>query len=64
MVAIAIITMMTGTPTPVITSQPAMERANTTDGNNRKQRRRYRTANQRYLLGGVFLSIKNLFYIK
>lgn len=40
----------TGTPIPAITFHPAMERANTRAGRSRKQRRRYKTANQRYLL--------------
>uniref|UniRef100_A0A3B4X5U1 Solute carrier family 22 member 5-like n=1 Tax=Seriola lalandi dorsalis TaxID=1841481 RepID=A0A3B4X5U1_SERLL len=38
-VATDIITITTGTPIPVITFQPAMERANTRDGSSRKQRR-------------------------
>ena len=48
-VAPDITTIMIGTPIPVITFHPAMERANTRDGSSKKQRRRYKTANQRYL---------------
>lgn len=52
-----IMTIMTGTPIPVITFHPAMERANTRDGNSKKQRRRYKMANQRYLCMWVINTI-------
>lgn len=37
-----------GAPTPTITCQPARDRPKTKAGRSKKQRRRYKTANQRY----------------
>lgn len=44
-----IIIIMTGSPIPVIVFQLAIERANKRECSSRKQKRRYKTANQRYL---------------
>lgn len=43
------VTPRKGAPTPAMTRQPASERPSTREGRSRKQRRRYKTANQRYL---------------
>lgn len=43
------VTPRKGAPTPAITRHPAIEKPSTSDGRSKKQRRRYTTANQRYL---------------
>lgn len=48
-----IIIVMTGSPIPVITFQLAIERANKREWSSRKQKRRYKTANQRCLSRSV-----------
>ncbi|TNN64797.1 hypothetical protein EYF80_024992 [Liparis tanakae] len=47
--AMKTVTPRKGAPTPAITRHPAMERPSTSDGRSKKHRRRYTTANQRYL---------------
>lgn len=47
--AMKMFTPRKGAPTPAITRQPANERPSTSEGRSKKQRRRYKTANQRYL---------------
>lgn len=48
-IAIKMVTPRKGAPTAAITRQPASERPSTSEGRSKKQRRRYKTANQRYL---------------
>lgn len=48
-----IIIVMTGSPIPVIAFQLAIERANKRECSSRKQKRRCKTANQRYLSRSV-----------
>lgn len=49
MVVMKMVIPRKGPPTPAITRQPAKERPSTIDGKTKKQRSRYKTANQRYL---------------